>query len=114
MTNKTRVFIAARKRGISADAVRAALAKLGAPPCLSEVGERRETYDRYVYREDGLGTVPCSRRVAGDERDCSRYQADYLVDLIVHGRLLDLLAETCPVCGDNITGQGGWCGRCDG
>ena len=67
-TLKGKLFRYARKRGISAQVVRDILADLGAPPTLSEVGQRLETG---WNPRSGEPDVPYTYRNPSDYREIS-------------------------------------------
>lgn len=74
--NKSRAFIAARKRGIGPEVVRAILFAVGAPPTLSEKPAKREGFET----QDDIGRmIPRTRRVKDDYRNCSEEQVDLAV-----------------------------------
>ncbi len=84
------------------------------PPTLSESPALRETWTWFRLDVDG-GDVICSSRVTGDEREITSAVADVAVQKVISlATALAMEQETCPSCGDGISGQGGWCWHCDG
>jgi len=73
---KQRVFIAARKRGITPKRVHALLANHGLPPTLSDVGARRLTGETWHG-------FPYSYRDPNDFRGITREQGNMLVSYVI-------------------------------
>lgn len=74
--HKQRVFIAARKRGITPATVRGLLSWRGLPPTLSEVGARRKTGETW-------NGFPYSYRDPNDYRGIHREWGDTLVNFVI-------------------------------
>lgn len=78
--NKHSVFVAARKRGVGLEVVRAFLRSHGAPPTLSEEPEQRRTFEGPPIR---------TQRLASDYREISSALSAALVLRIEKGELHD-------------------------